>query len=149
MNEINYDDHIISQINSLNYANNLETGDKVYIFKEYTIFHGIVIKANPKSVKVKIPAQSYYIEHVMSVPYNKILKAGTLAVLVWETWKGKNGRGGYRFETDLYSKILLPVENIPHKKYLCESVFGNATSQEQDNYLQDIHSISKPKLFKS
>ena len=65
----------------------------------------------------------------------------------FETWKGKNGRGGYRWEISLYPQALISVNKIPHQKYLSESVFANANQQEINNYVQSLNFVSKSKIF--
>lgn len=133
-----YLNHVKVQNDLSNHAENLSPGDKIYILKEYNIYSGKVIKVNPKGIKVDIPAQKGMIAYQQSMPYEKVLKAGTPAALIWEQWKGSNGRGGYRFETIMYPETLIPVEKIPHQRYLYEKDFGNAKQEDIQNYLKDI-----------
>ena len=101
----------------------IDVGDNVVVLVEYSLFHGTVLKVNNKSIKVHIPAQKSFIEHTKNCKPEKVLKYGTPAVIVWETWKGVNGRGGYRLETQMYSDYLKPVEQIQSSFYLNEEKF--------------------------
>jgi len=97
----------------------LSVGDTVVALVEYHLCYGEVMKLNAKSVKVRLPAQKGWIEHTKLFPYEKVLKRGTPCVLVWETWKGVNGAGGYRLDTTKYKSLNIPVEQIKTSSQTC------------------------------
>ena len=38
-----------------------------------------------------------------------------IVCVVWEIWRGKNGRGGYRVERHLHQEHRVPAKNIPRQ----------------------------------
>ncbi len=117
---MNYNEYL-AYLNSINPK--LVEGDNIVYLMEYTLLRGIVLKVNKKSIKVKIPETIPFREQIKNVPFEKVLKQGTPAVLVWEMWKGVNGRGGYRLDTYLYKDKQIPVEKIPPSSYIYEKEF--------------------------
>lgn len=123
-------------IQLLNESKTFNIGDSVIVLEDYMLFSGVVLKVNPKSVKVKVFADRGLIKHTQLYKPEKILTYGTPAVLVWETWKGTNGRGAYRLETKLYAECFRKVECIPRSRYLYENSFGIIDSQAIERYLE-------------
>lgn len=119
----------------------LVAGETVHVQLEYNIVIGRVVRLSAKSATVHFPAQGCYSEYTRATPYQKIAKRGDRVVLVWETWKGTNGRGGYRLEGSAYESVRLPVEEIAHQSYLQEDVFLGATSDQQQRYLDSAANI--------
>lgn len=73
-----------------------------YILIEYHIFKAKVLKENKKTYTVSLPTEN----ETRRVPKDKYVSKATPFCLVWERWKGVNGRGGYRLETKLYQDVL-------------------------------------------
>lgn len=117
---MNYSEYL-DYLNSINPK--ITEGDNIVYLLEYTLFKGVALKVNKKSIKVKIPPSFWFKEQIKNVPFEKVLKQGTPAVLVWEMWKGTNGRGGYRLDTYLYKDKQILVEKIPPISYIYEESF--------------------------
>ena len=122
-------------IKLLNDSKTFNVGDSVIVLEDYMLFSGVVLKVNPKSVKIKVFADRRLIEHTQLYKPEKILTYGTPSVLVWETWKGTNGRGAYRLETKIYTECFKKVESIPRSRYLYETGFGIIDSNAIERYL--------------
>ncbi len=46
------------------------------------------------------------------VPVSKVATPTESVCVVWELWKGTNGRGGYRVERELYPNQRVPAEQV-------------------------------------
>lgn len=108
-------------------------GQKVFVLREYSLYPGTIsstLRANSKTVSVLVEGYS----HPISVPVDKVVDENTSICIVWEQWKGKNGRGGYRLEKNLYPNVRLPAIKYfanhgpwsRSMRYVYESVFGKA-----------------------
>ena len=126
-----YTDHIAK----LSQSKNFVVGDEVVVLVDYSLISGVVLKVNPKGIKVSVSASFGCYAYIRSFPYHKVVNKGCLTALVWELWKGKNGRGGYRLETILYPDLLMPVESIKASHYLEEESFGIITSLAIQKYV--------------
>lgn len=114
----------------------LQVGDQVHIRSDYCLLRAVVQKINKKTVQVLVPAQWGLATHTSNVSYEKIAKNGIPVVFVWETWKGVNGRGGYRLDISSYPELAIPVEQIGWQNRLTEVAFQNATQRDKDDYKQ-------------
>lgn len=128
---MDYDEHLLT----LREKVKLSVGDDVMVLSEYSLIPGVVLKVNAKSIKVRVSAYGGCIAHDNSFKPEKVAKRGSLVALVWETWKGVNGRGGYRLETIMYQDVLKPVEQIRASRYLYETQFGEVTEHNKNSYL--------------
>lgn len=72
-----------------------------YILIEYRIFRAKVLKENKKTYTVSLPSVG-----TRRISKEKYVSKDTPFCLVWERWKGVNGRGGYRLETVKYPDKL-------------------------------------------
>ena len=122
----------------MNQAKTFSVGDDVKVLIDYSLCSGKVIKVNPKGIKVHVVASFGCMDYVGSFKYEKVFKFGTNAVLVWERWKGKNGRGGYRVDTILYPELVREIETIRPSVYLYEDTFGVVTSQHKQDYVRQL-----------
>jgi len=125
-----YDEHIVL----INKAKTFTVGDDVIVLIDYSLCLGKVVKVNPKGIKVLVAASGGCIQYLGNFKYEKVCKVDTKAVLVWERWKGKNGRGGYRLDTIMYPELAQAVSNIRGMTYLYEDTFGVVTEQQQKDY---------------
>ena len=125
-----YEEHIKQIIET----KTLSIGDDVKVLIDYSLCSGTVLKVNPKGIKVHIAAVFGCVDYVSSFKPEKVFKFGTQAVIVWELWKGKNGRGGYRVDTLLYTDLARPIEIIKPSVYLYEDSFGVVTEQNKHLY---------------
>ncbi len=129
-----YEEHIKQIIET----KTLSIGDDVKVLIDYSLCSGTVVKVNPKGIKVHIAAGFGCVDYVSSFKPEKVFKIGTLAVLVWELWKGKNGRGGYRVDTLMYSELARPIETIKSSVYLYEDSFGCVVDQHKKLYADSL-----------
>jgi hypothetical protein len=116
-------------------GDNLNFCDKVIVLDEYRLYRGLVIRVNKKSINVSVNGVSKLYK------YCKVLKYGTKAVLVWESWKGTNGRGSYRIETILYQALAINIEDIRPCCYLHEDNLGSITDISRNRYLNSIRGL--------
>ena len=83
----------------------MKKGDTVYVLDDYRWANGKV-KTTPregsKSVLIEFPASFGLCQREKRVPIDKIALPAESVCVVWETWKGTNGRGGYRVEREMY-----------------------------------------------
>lgn len=77
-----------------------KTGDDVVVLEEYNLYPGRVISVGPKRIKVLVDrrAASFMRSGVKYFLPEKVARADEMICVVWEAWKGRNGRGGYRLD---------------------------------------------------
>ena len=127
---MSYEEHIVL----MNKEKAFSVGDDVKVLIDYSLCSGRVSKVNPKGIKVFVMDSLGCIVYESNFKYEKVIKLGTNGVLVWETWKGRNGRGGYRFDTIMYPHLAHKVEDIRGTTYLYETDFGVVNQREQQMY---------------
>lgn len=79
----------------------MNIGDKVYFRWEYSLINATVVRVNKKTVTLFVQRGGFS-DHERKVKFEDIVLPSEPCVMVWETWKGVNGRGGYRLEKVLY-----------------------------------------------
>jgi hypothetical protein len=78
-----------------------------YVLREYRIHKAKLVKENKKTYTVSIPPEPMMkYRETLRVSKDKYIPKATPFCLVWEMWKGVNGRGGYRLETTAYPEAL-------------------------------------------
>lgn len=90
-------------------------GDTIYFLSDYSWFCGTVISKGPKNFKILVPAQRWFKEHIATISADKCANPEELVCVVWEKWKGKNGRGGYRVERGLYPSSRVPGRGVHYQ----------------------------------
>lgn len=84
----------------------MEVGSEIYFLSDYTLEKGKIVSISPKSIKVEQQIFNGATQEVnpyyTRVPHNKCALPDEEVVVIWELWKGRNGRGGYRLEKVLY-----------------------------------------------
>jgi len=83
----------------------------IYYLSEYNWERGTLISTGKKSHKV-LCNPPWLVPHTRYIPKEKCAFPGESVCVVWEQWKGKNGRGGYRVERVLYPQQRIPAEQI-------------------------------------
>jgi hypothetical protein len=111
---------------------NLKKGDKTYILVGYDLQVGTIESIGPKQVKIK--TKFFGPEYVTSVPFDKVAEPDESIAVVWETWKGLNGRGGYRLERELYPEYRRPAKNWPFQSNVCEDHYGELSKYQPLDY---------------
>lgn len=88
-------------------------GDHIYILRDYEVLSAIVVSARgPKNLLVETPIMGPKGESIlyrMRVARDHCVFPNHRIAIIWETWKGVNGRGGYRIERELYSEKRKPA----------------------------------------
>lgn len=100
----------------------LKIGDKIYYLSEYDFMNGIVLSIGKKNVKIKgnnFSGNTYEIVR----PFDKVALPDEIICVVWERWKGVNGRGGYRIERKLYPQYRKPAKNWGYQKWVVEDEY--------------------------
>ena len=92
----------------------MKAGDQVYYLTEYNWHLADVIKIN--KVNVRLKDRVYNVER--SVKPDKIATLEESVCIVWETWKGKNGRGAHRVERTLYPECRVPAYEVARQGFL-------------------------------
>lgn len=98
---------------------NLKKGDKIYFLETYNLMSGVVESIGPKNVKIYMSYRQTFI----SKPFDKVAEPDENICIVWERWKGVNGRGGYRIERQLYQNRLMPAKNWPSQALVWEDSY--------------------------
>ena len=111
-------------------------GDEVFVLIDYSLVSGFILKVNDKSIKIKLNASFGVNSYEKNCKPEKVVRKGDYAVLVWECWKGVNGRGGYRLDTIMYPDLQKPVDKIRPNTYLNESEFGEVSDFSKKRYLE-------------
>ena len=84
----------------------------IYFLSDYNWEQGILVSEGKKNYKIHIPGSGRYKEHTKYVAKEKCAFPGESVCVVWEMWRGTNGRGGYRVERELYSIRRAPAEQV-------------------------------------
>lgn len=112
---------------------NSKKGDLVYFLSDYDLMHGTVESIGPKKVKIK--AQQFGPgTYITSVPFDKVAEPDESIAVVWETWKGVNGRGGYRLERELYPEYRRSAKKWPFQTNVHEDHYGELEEYQPLDY---------------
>ena len=84
----------------------------IYFLSDYEWERGTIVGSGPKNYKIHTPATGWCPDLTRSVAKDKCAKPGESICVVWETWRGRNGRGGYRVERELYPQHRVPAEQV-------------------------------------
>jgi hypothetical protein len=101
---------------------NLKKGDICFYLDEYVLSKGIVESIGPKNIKIK--TQNYNNIFFITKSFDKVAEPDEKIAVIWERWKGVNGRGGYRLERNLYPNLLKPAKLWPYQSYIDEYKYG-------------------------
>ena len=81
-------------------------GEKIFVLSDYVFEAATVVSARgPKNLLVDVDTlgpDGQTMPYRMRVAREKCVWPYERIAIVWETWKGRNGRGGYRIERNLY-----------------------------------------------
>lgn len=102
-------------------------GEKKYIYylSEYNWECGELVKENRTTFKIRFGVPdgnnwgklTYYEQNIRK---EKCAHPDESVCVVWETWKGVNGRGGYRVE-----RVKYPAQRVPAKNIRRQGLYGN------------------------
>jgi len=130
--KIEFDDNIKMKFNEgkpevvMTAPEGLKKGDLVYFLDGYDLMYGKVLSIGKKNIK--IDAVGYGSRYEKYVPFDKVALPNEKIVVVWETWKGSNGRGGYRIERKLYPEYQKMAKDWDHQAKLSENEYGVSSS---------------------
>lgn len=105
----------------------MKTGDKIHFLSEYTLLEGTILSVGPKRLKIFVPAHGFFTAHEVRIPFEKCALPTELVCVVWEKWKGGNGRGGYRLEKILYANLQQRASDWPRNALVYEDAYGQLT----------------------
>lgn len=97
----------------------LVVGGMVCFLDNYHWFCGKVTWVGSKKVKIACGNGQTYTK-----PREKCAAYDEIVAVVWEQWKGRNGRGSYRVERELYSDLRKPAQQIAYNARLYEKEHG-------------------------
>lgn len=80
----------------------------IYYLSDYYWYRGTIVGGGKKNHKIR---DDRY-ENEFYVSKDKCAEPGELVCIVWEMWRGVNGRGGYRVERVLYPEHRVPAEKV-------------------------------------
>jgi hypothetical protein len=113
------------------YVTMLQKGDTVWVLSEYQWVRAEVMttpKDNSKSVL--LGGVSYYTPgYTWRASIDKVAKPDEKICIVWEKWKGKNGRGGYRLDKTMYPQYHVNVNQVG-PSYRNDGTCGRVTESE-------------------
>lgn len=84
---------------------------EIYFLSEYNWEKGILLKECRKNYKIWYPGGSL-VPHEKFVAKDKCAFPEEEVCIVWETWKGVNGRGGYRVEKKKYAAKRVAASKV-------------------------------------
>lgn len=87
----------------------------IFCLQEYNWERGILISTGKKNYKIHFRGGAFMLPHDRYVPKEKCALPGESICVVWETWKGTNGRGAYRVERELYPACRVPAEQVSYQ----------------------------------
>ena len=95
---------------------NHPAGDKIYFLLDYNWNEGILISEGPKNFKIYVDICGFQ-PHTRYVPKDRCARPGEKVCVVWEKWRGTNGRGGYRVERKLYPQHRVASEDVARQSW--------------------------------
>lgn len=98
----------------------IKVGDDIRYLDEYRFRDGKVLSVGPKNHKIV----DTYSQVVIRRPHEKCAALDESVAVIWEMWRGVNGRGGYRIERENYSHIRKPAKLIGRSERHNEKSLG-------------------------
>jgi len=88
----------------------------IYFLSEYRWVRATYISTNRTGTKNKVHVPAYAIPgniaHDTMVPIEKCAWPDEVVCVVWDRTKGRNGRGSYRVERNLYPRWRIPAKHL-------------------------------------
>lgn len=85
---------------------------EIYIICDYRYIKGTLLKQNKKTNKVRFQYSPSHIYEESYISKEKCAFPDEEILFIWELWKGRNGRGGYRIEKFLYPELRVRADII-------------------------------------
>lgn len=102
----------------------IKAGDSIRFLDEYRFCEGRVLSVGPKNMKILSPSVDFTNQVVVRKPHDKCAALEEEVAVIWEMWRGRNGRGGYRIERENYSHIRKPAKLIGQSERHNEKALG-------------------------
>lgn len=99
---------------------------EIFYLTGYNWEKGILVSEGPKNYKIHNSGGGFVNSHDVRVPKEKCAFPDELVCVVWETWRGVNGRGGYRVERELYPQHRVPASQV-HYQTIGHNIKGRVT----------------------
>ena len=90
--------------------------EPIYFLLEYNWELGTLVGEGKKNYKIFFSG-CWMTDHTRYVPKDKCARPDESVCVVWETWKGKNGRGGYRVERELYPEHRVRADHVARQSW--------------------------------
>lgn len=92
--------------------------DYIFYLSEYNWEKGVLLSEGKKNFKIQTIGSSFGdVSRQIRVTKEKCARPNETVCVVWETWRGKNGRGGYRVERELYPHHRVSANQISRQFY--------------------------------
>lgn len=118
-----------------------QVGDVVKVLCDYNWESGKIVAIGPKNLKVAIrPGGTGIMPHTKPVLPEKCALPEERVCVVWEAWRGSNGRGGYRVERELYPKFRIPAGTVERQGMGIGRVVESAYGVLDQNFLEKVAS---------
>lgn len=101
-----------------------QVGQDIYFLSNYNLIKGTVLSVGKTRLKIAVPPGGGLIAYETRVAFEKCAHATESVAVIWEMWKGVNGRGGYRLERSLYPHRRCFANAWPFQGYVWEKSFG-------------------------
>lgn len=108
----------------------MKKDDQVFFLQDYNWIFAKVISFGKKTALLEWTSPST-LSFQSRVLIEKIAASEELVVIVWECWKGRNGRGGYRIERVEYPTLRIPAKNIGP----AHSTIGRYTEDKKPDFI--------------
>jgi hypothetical protein len=108
----------------------LQKGDTVWVLSDYDWVKAVVQTTPMASSKTVVVGDVPYYSpgYTFRVSLDKIATSSEMICIVWEQWKGKNGRGGYRLDKTMYPQYHVPVTKVG-PSYRNDGTCGRVTEE--------------------
>ena len=85
---------------------------EIYYLSDYNWEHGVLVSEGKKNFKIYTPGNDFYPSRTFYVSKDKCAFPDDVVCVVWQSFKGKNGRGSYYVEHELYPEHRIPAKQI-------------------------------------
>lgn len=92
----------------------------VYVLEDYNFVERTVVSVGRARLKVKHEVMNgntgQLYDYFTTPPLEKCAHPTDLVVVVWEMWRGVNGRGGHRIEREMYPEHRIAAQHIGRQR---------------------------------
>ena len=88
----------------------------IYFLSDYNWERGTLVSEGPKNYKISTESVGGE-PYTISISKDKCASSTDKVCVVWETWKGRNGRGGYRVERELYPNYRVSADQVARQSF--------------------------------